>query len=95
MNPVQQLVKTLRKIQEDKKTLTLHELVERYKPFAQLYPPLFDKAVKEDFTEEDYGRIMTMMALRYQVNNNIISLDEADEKIKEKLFRRYYNNEEE
>ena len=94
MNPTQQMIKTLRKIQDDKKTMTLYDLVERYKPFAKLYPPLFDKAINEEFTEEDYGRIASMMALRYQVNNDILSLDEADEKMKEKLFRRYYNNEE-
>lgn len=94
MNPTQQLIKTLRKIQEDKKTMSLYELVERYKPFAQLYSPLFDKAIKEDFTEEDYGRIMSMMALRHQVNHNILSLNEADEKMKEKLFRRFFKKDE-
>jgi hypothetical protein len=94
MNSAQQLVKTLRKIQEDKKTLTLYELVERYKPFAKLYSPLFDKVVKEDFTEEDYGRIMSMMALRHQVNHKILSLNEADEKIKEKLFHRFFREDE-
>ena len=90
MNPTSQLIKTLRKIQKDKKTMTLSELVNRYEPFAKLYPPLFDKAIKEDFSEEDYGRIASMMALKFQINNNIISLEEADEKMKENLFRRFY-----
>ena len=86
----QQLIKTLRKIQDDKKTMTLSELIQRYEPFAKIYPPLFHKAINEDFTEEDYGRIINMMALKYQVENNIVSLDEADEKVKEKLFRRFF-----
>lgn len=90
MNPVQQMVKTLRKIQEDKKTMTLSDLIQRYEPFAKLYPPLFQKAINEDFTEEDYGRIMSMMALKHQVRNNLMSLDEADEQMKEKLFRRFF-----
>ena len=90
MNSTQQLIKTLRKIQEDKKTLSLDEMIQRYEPFAKLYPPLFDKAIKDDFTEEDYGRIASMMALRFQVNNNITTIEEADEKMKEKLFRRFF-----
>lgn len=90
MNPVQQLIKTLRKIQEDKKIMTLSDIIKRYEPFAKLYPPLFDKAIKEDFTEEDYGRIASMMALKYQVNQNIITQEEADEIMKEKLFRRFF-----
>ncbi len=85
-----QLIKTLRKIQQDKQTLTLSELIERYEPFAKLYPELFHKAINEDFTEEDYGRILNMIALKYQIQNNIISLDEANEKIKEKLFKRFF-----
>lgn len=90
MNSTNQLIKTLRKIQDDKKNMTLSDLIKRYEPFAKLYPTLFNKALKEEFTEEDYGRIASMMALRYQVNNNLISQEEADEKIKEKLFRRFY-----
>ncbi len=90
MNPTEQLIKTLRKIQEDKKTMTISEVVKRYEPFAKLYPPLFEKAINEDFTEEDYGRIANMMALRYLVNNNIMTIEEADEKMKEKLFRRFF-----
>lgn len=90
MNPTEQLIKTLRKIQEDKKTMTISDVVKRYEPFAKLYPPLFEKAINEDFTEEDYGRIANMMALRYLVNNNIMTFEEADEKMKEKLFRRFF-----
>lgn len=89
MNSIQQMIKTLRKIQEDKKTMILSDIIKRYEPFAKLYPPLFQKAINEDFTEEDYGRIMNMLALRYQVKQNIMSLDEADEKIKEKLWHRF------
>lgn len=90
MNPTQQLIKTLRKIQQDKKTMTISEVVKRYEPFAKLYPPLFNKAINEDFTEEDYGRIANMMAFRYLVHNNIMTFEEADEKMKEKLFRRFF-----
>ncbi len=90
INSIEQLIKTLRKIQKDKKTMVLSDLVKRYEPFAKLYPPLFDKVIKEDFTEEDYGRIASMMALKFQMKNNLISREEADEKIKEKLFRRFY-----
>jgi len=89
MNGVQQMIKTLRKIQEDRLNLNFHELEKRYLPFVELYPTLFRKAMLETFTEEDYGRIASMMALRYQVNNGIISLDEANDKIVEKLFRRF------
>lgn len=83
------LIQILKKIQEDKKTMILSDLIKRYEPFANLYPELFQKAINDDFTEEDYGRIMNMLALKYQINNNILSLDEADEKIKEKLWRRF------
>lgn len=84
------LIDILKRIQHDKKSMVLSDLIQKYEPFAKLYPPLFQKAITDDFTEEDYGRIMNMMALKYQVNNNIVSLDKADEKIKEKLFQRYY-----
>ena len=85
-----QIIKTLRKIQEDKKTMELPDLISRYEPFSKLYPPLFDKAINEDFVEEDYGRIMSMIALKYQAQNNIVSWDDADEKMKEKLFIRFF-----
>ena len=84
-----QLIKTLRKLQQDKKTMTISDVIKRYEPFAKLYPELFTKALNEEFTEEDYGKIMSMLALKHQISNNILSLDEADEKIKEKLWRRY------
>ncbi len=86
---MEQLIKTLRKIQEDKKHMVLSDLIKRYEPFAKLYPPLFDKAINETFSEEDYGRIASMIALKFQMKHNLVSREEANEKIKEKLFRRF------
>lgn len=77
-------IKRIKNIVERSKVLE-----KKYKPLKDKYQPIYTSIVSGDFKMENIGMLEMMLVKKDSVRNNIISFEDADERMKEFLYEKY------
>lgn len=82
-------VSTCKNIQEDRHTLSLKELEDKYKSFYDKHEPIFMMAATRTMTIEDFENLKAMLDMMKLINNKQLSYTQASQAVSYTAAKKY------